>query len=506
MAHYGVRRMTSPPISKLVIIGRDAALWLAAATIRKALKPAGVAVEAVELPSTLTASDIYATLPALEALHNQLRIDEGALLRNTRGAFSLGQNFADTGGAAAFMHPFGAFGAPIDGKDFFAYWLKARRFGLGVALEDFSLTAAAARQGRLLIPDEESELYGRSDYGYHLPALANAGVLKAAAIRHGVTARQSRGVEAEFSDDGGIATLRIDGGERIAGDLFIDASGSEAVLIGAALNIGRDDWRSYFPVDRILVASGPAITPIPVYAEIRASEAGWTGLYPGQARTHVAHAYSSTVSGDDDALRAAAQASGLALSDAVVRPSDPGRRESAWAGNCVAIGAAACAFDPIHGVDLHAVQLGLVHLLACFPASGAFSAQRAEYNRITRSAFERVRDFQSAHYMLGRYGGAFWDQARTAQTSPELKHIVALFQARGEVAPWEDESFSTDSWRALLIGHGLIPDSQLPTIDRTPPEEMKAQFRRMLGFVREQVLKQPTHDEYLRRQDGAAHG
>jgi len=495
------------PISKVVVVGRDAPLWLAAATIRRALKPSGVMVEAVELPSALAPSDVHATLPALEALHNQLRIDEAALLRATRGAFSLGQNFVDaTGRTPAFLHPYGAFGTAIDGKDFFAYWLKARRYGLGVALEDFSLTAAAARQGRLLIPDDESEIYGRSDYGYHLPAIPYAGVLKAAAVHDGVTAHLARSVDVALAENGDIAALQIDGDRRVEGELFIDATGPEGLLIGAALGVGRDDWRAHLPADRILTTSGPAFAPVPVYAELRAWDGGWAGVYPSQARSHVVQAYNSTLCGDEDALRGAVSTTGINLADAVVRASDPGRRESAWSRNCVAIGAASCVFDPIHSVDLHAVQLGLIHLLGCFPASGSFAAQRAEYNRITRLAFERVRDFQSAYYVLNRYGGTFWSHARDADVSPALAHGIATFRSRGEVAPWEEESFAPDSWRALFIGHGLAPDSYLPIIDRTAPDEMKAQFRRMLGFVKEHVLKQPTHDEYLGRISGRAGG
>lgn len=484
-------------IRKVVVAGRDAALWLAAGTIQKALGPAGVSVEAVELPSLLSPSDVFATLPPLEALHNQLRIDETVLLRTTGGSFTLGQNFADTSGAAApFLHAYGAAGTQIAGQDFFAYWLKARHFGLGAGLEDFSLTAAAARQGRLLIPDDESELYGRSDYGYHLPAIAYVRSLKALAIYHGVIAHAAEGFAAVLAESGAISALVLDGGRRIEGDLFVDATGAEAGLIGAVLTVASESWHGYFPTDAVIAASGPRLASVPVYAEIRAGAQGWTGLYPSAARTFVRHAYSREVSSDDDAI-AAATASGIALSDAIVRTIHPRRRAVAWERNCVAIGEASCVFDPVHDVGLHAVQLGLVNLLACFPASEDFAAQQAEYNRVMRSSFERIRDFQSAHYACARYAGRYWERAKDAALSPELAHRIALFEARGEIAPMEDETFQPDSWRALFTGHGLAPASWLPAIDRTSPDVMKSEFRRMLGFVKEQVLRAPRHDAYL---------
>jgi tryptophan halogenase len=491
----GERGMMPPPIQRVVVVGRDAALWLATNVIRAALAPAGVTVTAVELPSLLGPADVYATLPPLEALHNQLRIEEAALLRAVGGAFTLGQNFVDAGGVQpAFLHAYGAYGTAIDGQDFFAYWLKARRFGLPVGLEDFSLTAAAARQGRLLIPDDETEKYGRGDYGYHLPAAPYVRSLRGLAVHDNVTIHRADAIEV-LGDGDRIEALAFSG-QRIEGDLFIDATGGGLLI--DAIGIAPESWRNYFPGDRMLVASGPKFAPIPAYAEIRAGERGWTGLYPSQAHSHIGHVYASSLCSDEEAQKDAAENSALALTDVAIRAVEPGMRAMAWAGNVVAIGAAAATFDPIHNVELHAVQLGLIRLLAFYPAGSDFSAERVEYNRLMRSSFARIRDFQAAHYRLNSYADStFWAQARQGEISPELAHTIALFQARGEIAPYEDESFSPDSWRAFFIGHGLVPDSYLPPIDRTPPEAMKAQFRTMLGFVKEQVLRQPTHDAYL---------
>ncbi|RAK58326.1 tryptophan halogenase [Phenylobacterium hankyongense] len=491
----------SAPLTEVVVVGRDAALWLAASVIQAALRP-GVRVTAVELPSRLCPADVYASLPALEAFHNLLQLDEAQLLRLAGGSFSLGQNFQSSGGAGpSFFHAYGSYGAAIDHKDFFAYWLKARSLGLSVALEDFSLTAAAAKQGRMLLPDETTERFGRTDYGYHLPALAYASVLKTLAVRHGVTALQTDAAHAVLDPDSGdILALDLAGGRRVEGQFFLDASGAEGCLIAGVLGVGREDWRSHFVADRTLVARAAPYAAAPVYAELRAWEAGWVGLFPTQAATHIVQAYSSAYCDDGAALVGAAKVAQLDLDDAVVRRADPGRRLVAWARNCVALGEAACLFDATHAVELHAVQLGLVHLLELFPLGGAFAVERQEYNRITQSAFERIRDFQSAFYVLNRYGDSeFWSAARRAPASPELTHKIETFAARGEATLLEDETFLIDSWRALFVGQGLMPGSHIPIIDQTSPEEVKREFRRILGFIKEQVLKQPSHQQYLDR-------
>src|SRR4051794_12714977 len=177
----------NPAPTRIVIVGRDVSLWLSACVLQSALTPLGVQLHVLELPTLLRASDVCASSTTLEALHHRLRIDESRLLSAVRGAFSLGQNFIDlSGDQSSFFHPYGACGAPIDHRAFLPYWLMARTFGLNVALEEFSLTAVAAKQGRMLIPDAATDVYGRADYAYHLPALEYAAWLKQLATKRGV--------------------------------------------------------------------------------------------------------------------------------------------------------------------------------------------------------------------------------------------------------------------------------------------------------------------------------
>ena len=479
--------MTEGP-RNVVIVGRDADLWLTATVLRAALGSAGVRVTAVELPSRLGSASAYASLPAIESLHARLGLAEAALLRNTGGSFSLGYNVVPSAGRPFFL-AHGSYGAPIDGADFFSLWLKAKRFGLAAQLEDFSPSAMAARHGKILIPDEDTELFGRTDYAYHLPAVAYAAILKTRAQQLGVTMHQAVKIAVGRDGKGGvIRTVTPDGGVPVAGDLFIDASGTEGVLIGDGSRAAVDDASAYFPYDRCLSAQGKPFTVVPAYADLRLSRSSWTALHASQAATHVVHCYRAHDEDDDAVIATATAASGLALNDVIITPITQAIRKKAWSGNCVAIGSSASALDPLFDLDLHVVHLGIVHLLSLFPTSIDAEAERGEYNRITRSLFERLRDFQAALYLLS---GA-------SQSAPEsLLHKVATFRARGSIAPMEDETFSPDQWRALFVGLGLMPETWAPGTETVPPERMKEGFRRILGFVRTKILEQPTHDHYL---------
>jgi tryptophan halogenase len=472
----------------VVIVGRDAALWLTAASLREALGPAGVRVTAIELPTRLGPASVYATLPAIESLHSKLGLDEAALLRTTRGSFSLGYNVVRADHSPFFL-AHGTYGAPIDGSDFFAFWLKATRFGLTAKLEDFSPTAMAARHGRILLPDEDTEQFGRTDYAYHLPAIPYAALLKSRALRLGVVIHQAVEVGVERDRDGPIIrSVSPDGGPPISGDLFIDASGPEAILLGGALGVGTEDWREFFPFDRRAAGNGKPFPSVPSYAELRLAPNSSTALYSTQAATYVTHAYRASDEGDEAAIANAATASGLALTDVAITSVAPAIRDEAWTGNCVAIGSSAGTFDPLLDLDLHAVQLGIVHLLSLFPTTPAAEAERAEYNRVIRSLFERLRDFQAALYLLA---------CASPVGPPSLNQKIDTFRARGTIAPMENETFTPDQWSALFVGLGLMPETWPPAIETVPPERMKEGFRRILGFVSTKVLEQPTHDRYL---------
>ena len=487
--------------TNVVIVGADAPAWLSACVLHYALAPAGVNVSVIELPGRARPADVFATLPALEPLHTRLRIDEAKLIGATRGTFTLGKLFTDTGGRAApFFHAYGSTGTRIDKKEFLPHWLRARRAGFNVGFAEFCLTAAAARHGRMLVPDPEVEGFGFTDYGYHLPAIPYGAWLKGLALRRGVQVQAAQSVAARLNPDGDIAALDLDGGRQVAGDFFLDVTGSDARLIGAALGVKAQSWRASFVADRALSAFGAPLPAAPIYSEVRACAEGWVSLQASQVCTHLAHVYASDAGsgGDDAALRTLARVTRMELRDATVRPLDPGRRLSPWQRNCVAIGESACRFDPIHSVDLQAVQIGLVHLLPLFPVSADYGVERTEYNQNVGAAFERIRDFQQAHYQLNRYGdSAFWQEARAAQPGPELAHKIDAFRARGDVVYYEDETFAIDDWQALLLGHGVLPATYDPAVDRTSQAVVEKEFRRILEFIARKVGEQVSHAEYL---------
>ena len=402
-------------IQKVVVCGRDVAAWLTANVLTRALGPAGVVVEVVELPSQLRPHDTLASLPALEALHRLLGFDEYDVLKATSGTYTLGQKFVNFGGAKApFFHPYSGHGTTIGRSPFAPVYIQARQAGMNVAFEDFSLGAAAAKQGRFFLPTTEINAFNTCGYAYHMNAVEYVGVLKASARRQGITGYAARTLEAGRDAQGHVRALHLADGRVVEGDLFIDATGADSLLLGRAMGVEVDSWAAWFPDNRILSAAADPLRSLPPYSQVHALNQGVLHLTPLQTMTGLTHVYHGDDIRDEEALDLAAVVSNLKpRAGATAGELHCGRRERAWEGNVVAIGEAACVFNPIDNVGLHSLHLGLVHLIGLFPLTTASAVEAAQYNRLIRHSYERLRDFQIGHFKLNQnFDKPYWDGAR----------------------------------------------------------------------------------------------
>ena len=94
-------------VRTVAVVGRDAALWITAAALKRAFGSTGVEVSAVELPSLLQSEDVYATVPSVRGLHRMLNLDEDIVIKACDAVPMVGQRFSNWSEAAPpLMHAF----------------------------------------------------------------------------------------------------------------------------------------------------------------------------------------------------------------------------------------------------------------------------------------------------------------------------------------------------------------------------------------------------------------
>jgi tryptophan halogenase len=485
-------------VETVAVVGRDATLWLAAVALQRSLGAAGVRVQAVELPSWLNPVDCYSTLPSLASMHRLLGIDETKMLEAASGVPVAAQRFSNWAkGAAPFFIPYDDEPPPSGDLPFSQYWLKGHKEGLRVGLEDFSLGCACAKLGRVPVAGGEAGELSAS-YGYNLDASVYAEVLKQLAIKRGIVA--TSGKIADVALDGErIRSLELDDGTRIEADLFIDASGAERVLMMRMPGAKFERWKDQFRCDRIVTASAPRLKSLPAFSQVSAFRGGWIGLYPLRDRTAVMAVYASNVVSDQSIpgelpLLARMPVSG----EAVVAELKPGMLDRSWIGNCVAVGDAAVAVEPLDASQLHVAQGCISHLIAIFPATADEMPEALAYNKTMHSFAANIRDFTLAHYVLNRrFDERFWDEAREAAVPPTLRRKLDLFAARGAIVLGDDETFSEQSWTLSLLGAGIEPDGYDPRIDLLPDEPHIEKVQQRLRAVSQLARAMPTVDQFV---------
>jgi tryptophan halogenase len=482
---------------RIVVLGRDAPGWIAALALQRALGPSGARVTALEIPSRLEDSDSYATVPSTASLHALFGFDEGLLAARCGGVPLVGRRFANWArGRAAYVEGFDAAEEEAGGPAFHQYWLRARALGLTVPYEDFSLAAAAAKQGRVPLPETATPELA-AGFGWQVDAGRYSGLLKHLALKNGVAHRTGR--VAEVAMEGGrIRSIAWESGETFEADLFVDASGAEAILIGRMEGAEFESWRGWLPVDQLLTASAPPLDPLPAFAQVSAFRAGWTSLHPLRDRTGVTAAFAEEFA-DPDMLRSLPLLAGIGVEgDAFISEFEAGMRPRPWVGNCVALGAAAVRLDPLYPVEIHMAHIAVAQLLAILAPGAEAGAQEEAYNSAFALQARNLRDFHAAHYRLNRrFDEPFWDRARDAAAPESLEEKIAAFSARGEVPVQPGEPLQPDDWATLFLGHGQLPQAWDPRADALPEEELMARLQQRLRDIAALVGAMPTVADYV---------
>ena len=272
--------MTGLPVRRVVIVGGGTAGWLTAAVLSRAMGKS-LDIRVVESDAIGIVGVGEATIPQIRNVNRFLDIDEDAMLRATGGTFKLGIQFNDWLRIGhSYLHAFGDVGLPLGPLPFQHYWLRGG--GAAGDLRHYSVNAAAATAGRMA----RIEQVGRSPiagikYAFHFDASLYGRMLRTYAEQRGVQRTEGRIVEVPLrGEDGFIAAVTLESGERIEGDLFVDCSGFRGLLIEGALGVGLEDWREWLPSDRALAVPSAPAAPVRPYTQANARPAGWQWRIP----------------------------------------------------------------------------------------------------------------------------------------------------------------------------------------------------------------------------------
>jgi len=487
--------LENKPIRRIVIAGGGTAGWMVAAAISKTLGKM-LDIKLIESDEIGTVGVGEATIPTLLLFNRVLDINEQEFMAATQATFKLGigfENWRDVG--QNYVHSFGMTGKDHWTAGFQHFWLKGRERKLASDYGDYCLELRASLENKFAHLPRNG-----MNYAFHLDAGLYAKFLRKFAEGFGVKRVEGKIAEVKTDEMSGyIQSLKLDNGDVIEGDLFIDCTGFRGLLIGNALHVGYEDWSHYLFCDSAVALQTESVGPAIPYTRSIARDAGWQWRIPLQHRVGNGMVYCSRYLADEQAKQALlANVDGRVLTEPRVIKFRPGQRRQTWKRNCIAIGLSSGFIEPLESTSIHLIQRCTLRLLQMFPSHGIRQSDIDEFNNQTNNEIEHIRDFIVLHYhVTRRQDTPFWRACRAMDIPASLRRRIELFRETGRVFRVPNELFAENSWIQVMLGQGIEPQQHHPAADLMGDEELSGFLNGIKSQVDRTVAQLPSHQAYV---------
>lgn len=492
-------------IKNIIIVGGGTAGWMTASGLSKVLGGKWK-IHLVESEEIGTVGVGEATIPLINIFNDALEIDQNEFIRETNGTFKLGIEFVNWGKLGdSYIHGFGPLGPDIGITKFHQYWLKYKQQNPTLSLEDFSINTAAARKYKFLRSQAEMQNspLGEIAHAYHFDAVLYARFLRSYSEKRGVQRIEGKITGATRNTvTGHIESVTLQNGESLFGDLFIDCSGFQGLLIEKELQTGYEDWTHWLPCNRAWAVPCESTRPLLPYTRSTAHEAGWQWRIPLQHRTGNGHVYANNFISDEKARDILmSNLDGKALAEPRQLKFVTGKRKKLWVKNCIAIGLSSGFMEPLESTSIHLIQSTISRLVAFFPHNDFTQADIDEFNKQSDFEFEKIRDFLILHYKATqREDSEFWRYCKNLKIPDSLQNKIDLFKSNGRVFRDGVEMFSEISWVEVMIGQGITPKNYHPLVDTLDNEKLEDFMQNVKTTIAKCVEVMPLHSDYIKEQ------
>ncbi len=457
-------------------MGGGSAGWLTAGVIAAEHRVDSRAEQPLELlliesPDVPTIGVGEGTWPSMRSTLQRIGLSETEFIRECDASFKQGTWFRNwqAGDGDTYSHPFSV---PVDFAEInlAPHWLaltNAPPFADAVTPQT-GLFADCLAPKQITTPEYAFVV----NYGYHLDAGKFAGLLQ----RHCTEKLGVRHIKANVSqinaaENGDIRSVTTDRAGEIAGDLFIDCTGTSSLLLGEHFEIPFESRQACLFNDTALAAQVPYATEdqaIQSCTLSTAQTAGWIWDIGLPTRRGTGHVYSSAHISEDEAtaqlLAYIRESAGdKAAADVVPRKIrfQPGHRRKFWHRNCVAIGMSSGFIEPLEASALVLVELAAGMIADQLPPTREVMGIVAKrYNRKFLRHWDQIIEFLKLHYVLNaRDDSPYWQDNRADASVPEkLREQLLLWRHRSLWHPDAeavDDLFPTASYQYVLYGMGF---------------------------------------------------
>jgi len=463
-------------VSRIIIVGGGSAGWLSAGVIAAEHRIDAQAKQRFELvliesPDVPTIGVGEGTWPSMRATLQRIGLSETDFIRECDASFKQGTWFRNwlTGDGDTYSHPFTV---PTGFADInlVPHWLALTappQFADAVTPQT-ALFADCLAPKQITTPEYAFVV----NYAYHLDAGKFAELLRRHCTeRLGVKHVKANVSQINSAGNGDILSVTTDRAGDIAGDLFIDCTGTASLLLGEHFEVPFQSQQAYLFNDTALAAQVPYADQdqaIQSCTHSTAQTAGWIWDIGLPTRRGTGHVYSSAHISEDEAtaqlLAYIREIAGDEAAAAIVPRKirfEPGHRREFWHRNCVAIGMSSGFIEPLEASALVMVELAAGMIADQLPPTrDLMDVVAKRYNRKFLRHWNQIIDFLKLHYVLSaRNDSPYWQDNRDVTSIPDrLAEQLSLWRYR---SPWHqdaeavDDLFPTASYQYVLYGMGF---------------------------------------------------
>jgi tryptophan halogenase len=448
----------SDVVKRVVVVGGGSAGFLAAITLKARARDLAVTViRSKEIGIIGVGEGSTAVLPG--HLHGYLGIDYKDFYRLADPIWKLGIKFL-WGKRPFFYYSFvSEFDAPLPGLSRIAAYYMPREGELAFT----GPGAALMTMGKAFLRRTDGLPHINRGLAYHLENEKFVRFLEDYATRLGVEIVDDTIVEVQ-QDERGVSGLRLASGSTRTGDLYIDSSGFQSLLMSRTFGEPFTSFKSSLFCDRAVVGGWQREQePIMPYTTAETMNSGWCWQIEHEHRINRGYVYSSAFISDEEAEREFRQKNPKVGPTRVVK-FVTGRYARTWVKNVVAIGNASGFVEPLESTSLSFICTESLWLI-----EGLLDAGRqvrpsvvALFNKRVGKAWDIIRQFLALHYKFNdRLDTPFWRECREKTDVCDAGEFLDFFRENGPSPLWvktllhPDDQFQMEGYLAMLVGQAV---------------------------------------------------
>jgi tryptophan halogenase len=260
----------------------------------------------------------------------------------------------------------------------------------------------------------------------------------------------------------GVRSLILESGEELTADLFVDASGFRAELLGRTFHEPFLSYDRTLFCDRAVIGGWPRTNePIKPYTLAETMDAGWSWQIEHEHWINRGYVYSSRFISDEAALDELTRKNPQIANQPRQVKFRTGRYERMWIGNTVGIGNASGFVEPLEASALQVI------IIQCRTLADMLIDTRCEvppssvklYNQFVGQVWDDVRDFLAVHYRFNtRLETPFWQTARAEVDLAGAAPLVEFYRENGPrdlgktILLGPNNPYGLEGYYAMLVG------------------------------------------------------